>query len=62
MGANDPKAIGFIQHQRNFEDFVCAISEGREPSTSAREARKAVQVIEAIYRSAQEGGKTIRLE
>lgn len=62
MGANDPKAIGFIQHQRNFEDFVSAIREGREPSTSAREARKAVQVIEAIYRSAQEGGKTIRFE
>lgn len=62
LGAKDPKAIGFIQHQRNFEEIVSAIREGREPSTSAREARKAVQVIEAIYRSAQEGGKTIRFE
>lgn len=61
MGANDPKAIHFQQHQRNFEEVVAAIREGREPSTSAREARKSVALIEAIYQSAASGGAKIRL-
>ncbi len=61
MGANDPKAIQFHQHQRNFEEVVNAIREGREPDTSAHEARKAVALIEAIYQSAAAGGVKIRL-
>lgn len=61
LGANDPKAIGFQQHQRNFEEVVAAIREGREPATSAREARKAVAVIEAIYESARRGGATVEV-
>lgn len=56
LGGNDPKAIQFHQHQRNFEEVVNAIREGREPSTSAREARKAVELIQAIYQSAAAGG------
>jgi predicted dehydrogenase len=56
LGGNDPKAIAFHQHQRNFEEVVSAIREGREPGTSAREARKAVALIEAIYQSAAAGG------
>ncbi len=55
-GANDPAAIGFQQHQRNFEEILSAIAAGREPATSAREARKAVGVIQAIYQSARNGG------
>ncbi|HEX5789846.1 MAG TPA: Gfo/Idh/MocA family oxidoreductase, partial [Luteolibacter sp.] len=61
LGANDPKAIHFHQHQRNFEEVVRAIREGREPSTSASEARKSVELIEAIYRSARNGGEVVRL-
>ena len=61
MGANDPKAIQFFQHQRNFEEIVAAIAEGREPSTSARQARQAVALIEAIYESAARGGDKIFL-
>jgi predicted dehydrogenase len=61
MGANDPKAIQFHQHQRNFEEVVGAIREGREPSTSAQEARKAVALIEAIYQSAAGGGAKVFL-
>jgi UDP-N-acetyl-2-amino-2-deoxyglucuronate dehydrogenase len=59
LGANNPSSIGFEQHQRNFEEIVSAIHEGRESATSAREARKAVAVIEAIYQSAHQGGKAI---
>ena len=61
LGANDPKAIHFHQHQRNFEEVVRAIREGREPSTSAAEARKSVALIEAIYQSAAAGGEKITL-
>lgn len=56
LGANNPAAIGFLQHQRNIEEVLRAIRDGREPSTSAAEARKAVALIEAIYRSARSGG------
>ena len=61
LGANDPTAINFYQHQRNFEEVVAAINEGRQPSTSATEARKSVEVITAIYESAQNDGKKIFL-
>jgi predicted dehydrogenase len=61
LGANDPKAINFYQHQRNFEEVVNSIREGREPSTSASEARKPVKLIRAIYESAQNDGKKIYL-
>lgn len=61
LGANDPSAINYYQHQRNFEEVVDSIREGRQPSTSATEARKSVALIRAIYESAGNGGKRIEL-
>lgn len=61
LGANDPSAINFYQHQRNFEEVVAAIKEGREPSTNAAEARKSVELIQAIYKSAQNDGAKVVL-
>jgi predicted dehydrogenase len=61
LGANDPNAISFYQHQRNFEEIVNAIHDGREPSTCAHEARKSVELIQAIYQSAQNNGAKIEL-
>ncbi len=61
LGANDPSAINFYQHQRNFEEVVNAIREGREPTTSALEARKSVELITAIYESARHDGARISL-
>ncbi len=61
LGANDPSAISFYQHQRNFEEVVSAIQAGREPTTSAAEARKSVELIQAIYKSAQNDGARIYL-
>lgn len=61
LGANNPASISFQQHQRNFEEIVSAIRDGREPSTSAREARKAVALIEAVYQSAGRGGEKVFL-
>ena len=61
LGANDPTAINTYQHQRNFEEVVTAIAEGRDPSTSANESRKAVELIQAIYQSAQNDGAKVTL-
>lgn len=61
LGANDPSAINFYQHQRNFEEVVNAINEGRAPSTNSAEARKSVELIQAIYKSAQNGGEKVLL-
>lgn len=61
LGANDPSAINFYQHQRNFEEVVQSIHEGRECKTNAHEARKAVALIQAIYQSAQNDGAKVHL-
>ncbi len=61
LGANDPKAINFDGHMRNFEDVVRAIGEGRSPSVDGREARRAVALICAIYRSSRKDGAKVYL-
>lgn len=61
MGANDPNAIDFLGHQRNFENIVDAIRHGEQPLTSALEARRAVALIRAIYRSAQNNSARVEL-
>ena len=61
LGANDPAAINYEGHRRNFQEVVEAIREGRKCAVDASEARKAVAVINAVYQSAREGGKRITL-
>ncbi len=59
-GASDPSAIQFTGHQRQFENFARAI-EGKEKLTlNGEEARKSVELILAIYKSA-ETRKAIKL-
>lgn len=53
-GAADPLAIGFEGHRRQFEDLIHAIESGGAPLVDGREARKSVEIILAIYRSAKE--------
>lgn len=55
-GAADPAAIDFGWHQRNYEDVVAALNDGRKPLIDGAEARRAVALIEAIYASAANGG------
>ena len=50
-GASDPKAISVEGHRAQYEDFVAAIRENREPQISGSESRRAVQLIRAIYDS-----------
>lgn len=54
-GAADPSAIGFHGHLAQFEDLCSAIEEQRVPFVDGREARKAVEIILAIYESARSG-------
>jgi predicted dehydrogenase len=61
LGANDPNAINFTGHQRNFEEVVNAIKENRRSSVDCHEARKAVALICAIYESARNDGKWVTL-
>jgi predicted dehydrogenase len=59
-GSNNPAAISHVGHARQLADFVEAVKNGRAPSVDGREGRKAVELILAIYRSA-ELGQTIAL-
>ena len=54
-GAADPLAIGFEKHRRQIVDLVEAIRTGRPPAVPGVEARRAVEIVRAIYRSAQTG-------
>ncbi len=54
-GASDPAAIGHHGHTRQFRDVLAAIEQGREPLIDGREGRRSVEVILAIYKSAETG-------
>ena len=60
-GAADPKAIDFIWHQRNFENAIEAIEQGKKPEIDGMEGRRAVELINAIYESIKNGGGKISL-
>ena len=54
-GSSNPAAISHVGHARQLADFVRAIRTNSVPLVDGREGRKAVAVIEAIYRSAATG-------
>ncbi|HOV64090.1 MAG TPA: Gfo/Idh/MocA family oxidoreductase, partial [Spirochaetia bacterium] len=54
-GAADPAAIGYQGHRKQFEEAIAAIKAGKKPLVDGREARKAVEIILAVYRSAETG-------
>ncbi len=54
-GAADPLAISFEGHRKQFEDLIHAVESDGAPMVDGREARKSVEIILAIYRSAKEG-------
>ncbi|MGQ9616885.1 MAG: Gfo/Idh/MocA family protein [Spirochaetota bacterium] len=56
-GAADPGAIGIEGHQKQFQQFIDALKENKPPSIDAYEAKKAVAIVLAIYKSAEEGKK-----
>lgn len=62
IGAANPSAgMTADNHRDNFAEFLAAIDEKRKPSIDGLEARKAVQIILAVYESAKQGGKVIEI-
>ena len=61
LGANDPNAINYLGHQRNFENVLDALATGNPPLISGTEAMRSVRLIDAIYKSAKRGGAWIEL-
>lgn len=54
-GAADPKAIGHHGHMKQFQDVLTAIKKGTKPLIDGPEGRRSVEIILAIYKSAETG-------
>ena len=52
-GVSDPKAISDIGHLRQLLNIIKALDNGHPPAIDALEARKAVELVLAIYASAR---------
>lgn len=59
-GASDPAAIGHHGHAQQFRDLLDAIKKGRRPTIDGHEGRRSVEIILAIYKSA-ESGRPVKL-
>jgi UDP-N-acetyl-2-amino-2-deoxyglucuronate dehydrogenase len=46
-------------HRRVFENFIRAVERGTAPACDAREGRKSVAIVEAIYAAARTGQRTL---
>ena len=53
-GASDPAAIDYAGHRIKFENFARAVRSGGSPLVDGAEARKAVEIVLAVYKSAAE--------
>ena len=53
-GASDPMAISYQNFTRNIKAFIDALESGENFVLNANEARKAVELVLAIYKSAKE--------
>ena len=53
-GSADPMGISYENHRQQMLDMIDAIENDREPLIPGKEARKAVEIILAIYESARE--------
>ncbi|MFB6136930.1 MAG: Gfo/Idh/MocA family protein [Halobacteriaceae archaeon] len=60
-GAADPMSIDYANHTRNIRDFLESVAADEPYMLDGTEARKAVEIIESIYKSA-ETGQPVRLE
>lgn len=58
-GASDPTAIGHHGHTLQFQDVIQAIQTGRTPLIDGPEGRRSVEIIRAVYASAQSGKPTV---
>ena len=61
QNAASPTVSDATPHRRILEDFIAAVRDDTTPACDGREGRRSVAVVEAIYRSAQEG-RTVTIE
>jgi UDP-N-acetyl-2-amino-2-deoxyglucuronate dehydrogenase len=54
-GVSNPADISFYGHQKQLEDMIDAIVYDRKPQIDARDGRKSVAIVLAIYESAKTG-------
>lgn len=54
---NRPDGMDHILHKKQISDFVDAIKNKTEPFINAKEGKKAIEIIEAIYKAARTGEK-----
>jgi UDP-N-acetyl-2-amino-2-deoxyglucuronate dehydrogenase len=54
-GASDPMAISVESFERQFLDFGDAIKSGRPPLVSGEEGYRALELVDAVYRSCRHG-------
>ncbi len=59
-GVSDPKAISDAGHIRQITDFIESLDKHRQPAVDGLEARKAVEIVLAVYKSAG-SGRTVRI-
>jgi predicted dehydrogenase len=52
-GASDPRGIHHAGHREQIADFLRTIDTGGKPQVDGREGRRSVEIIRAIYRSAE---------
>jgi len=55
VGSGDPRGMSWQEHRLQVGDLARALQEGRPPMIPGAEARKAVQLVLAVYESAQSG-------
>jgi predicted dehydrogenase len=58
--ASDPRAVGVHGHMLQVKDMAQSILRDREPMVPGEDARKAVELILAVYKSAKTG-RTVKL-
>ena len=56
-GASDPMAIPVTPLERQFQNFGEAIKSGKDPLVSGEEGYRALEFVQAVYRSCREGQK-----
>jgi len=54
-GSSDPMAIPLDPFERQFRDFGDAITGGRQPVVSGEEGYRALEIVDAVYRSCRTG-------
>jgi predicted dehydrogenase len=58
-GASDPMAISLTPFERQFRDFGDSIAAGRQPLVSGEEGYRALELVDAVYRSCRSGEKIV---